>query len=602
MWHMPANAHARAAPNGQTGLFGLDTAAARSLPDAVAVKRSDPVYMAHAYLTKVPVTAALPFIEALTAPGDIVLDPFAGSGMTGVAALAAGRQARLFDVSVLGCHIGRNYVNLVDADVLRFHGSAAMRRARKVVGDLYQVRCAHCEALAETAKTVWSAVVRCDACDAEVNYYEALRDASWHKAQMHCGGCGASISSRSARVGEVPVIDSIVCACSPRQLEQPCSEPLVPPCAETLTWPHVPIEPTRQMYQASALGRHGLTSTSAFFSQRNLCALAALRDAIEATETPEIRNKLRFAFTAILTRASKRYQWSRQRPLDAANANYYIAPVFYEWNVFDLFSRKVEAAARSDGWVRARRIERGLDEDCTAGQVNYEIASATTLPLDDESVDYVFTDPPFGSNIFYSDMNLFQEAWLPSGSLTEAGLEAVVDRIDTGSYRSPDRYERILTEALSECRRVLKPGGYITLLFGNSSGAVWRLLQRAIAEAGLVVVPDLIATLDKGQRSVKGLASGFEHVSTVDLMLTMTAGCPPTHTTVPTPEEVGAAVLKIASSDAGLSPSQCYVEAVREGFRRDWDLSAIDLSAVTRLLRDADYEVDRSTGLLRRAS
>jgi len=115
-------------------------------------------------------------------------------------------------------------------------------------------------------------------------------------------------------------------------------------------------------------------------------------------------------------------------------------------------------------------------------------------------------------------------------------------------------------------------------------------------------VPDLIATLDKGQRSVKGLASGFEHVSTVDLMLTMTTGCPPMHTTVPTPEEVGAAVLKIASSDAGLSPRQCYVEAVREGFRRDWDLSAIDLSAVTRLLRDADYEVDRSTGLLRRAS
>lgn len=558
--------------------------------------------MAHAYLTKVPVTAVLPFIEALTAPGDIVLDPFAGSGMTGVAALAAGRQARLFDVSVLGCHIGRSYVNLVDADSLRHHGAAAMKRAREIVGDVYQVRCARCEALAETAKTVWSAVVRCDTCEAEVNYYEALRDVDWHKAQMHCGDCGESISSRSARAGEVPVIDSVACTCSPRQLEQPWSEPLVSPSAERLKWPDIPIEPTRQMYQASALGRHGLTSTAAFFSRRNLCALAALRDAIEATDVPEIRDKLRFAFTAILTRASKRYQWSRQRPLNAANANYYIAPVFYEWNVFDLFSRKVEAAARADGWVRARRIERGLDEECTAGRVKYEIASATSLPLDDESVDYVFTDPPFGSNIFYSDMNLFQEAWLPNSHLTEAGLEAVVDRTDTGSYRSPDRYERILTEALSECRRVLKPRGYITLLFGNSSGTVWRLLQRAVAEAGLIVVPELIATLDKGQRSVKGLASGFEHVSTVDLMLTMTAGCPPTHTTVPTPVEVEATVLTIASSDAGLSPSQCYVETVREGFRRDWDLSVIDLSAVTRLLRDADYDVDRSTGLLRPAS
>ena len=599
---MPADGHARAASNGRAEHFGLDNAAACSLPAAVAVKRSDPVYMAHAYLTKVPVTAALPFIEAMTAPGDIVLDPFAGSGMTGVAALAAGRQARLYDVSVLGRHIGRNYVNLVDADRLRRSGAVAIRQAREVLGDLYHVQCARCEALAETAKTVWSAVVRCGTCETEINYYEALRDADWHKPQMQCGSCGVSISSRSARVGEVPVVDSIACTCSPRQCEQSWSEPLVTPCANELSWPDIPIEPTRQMYQASALGRHGLTSTAAFFSHRNLCALAALRDAVEATGSPEIRDKLRFAFTAILTRASKRYQWSRQRPLNAANANYYIAPVFYEWNVFDLFSRKVEAVARSDEWIRAQRRERGLTGDCMAEQVTYEIASATSLPLDDESVDYVFTDPPFGSNIFYSDMNLFQEAWLPSGCFTDAGLEAVVDRTDTGSYRSADRYERILTEALRECRRVLKPRGYITLLFGNSSGAVWRLLQRAISEAGLVVVPDLIATLDKGQRSVKGLASGFEHVSTVDLMLTMTAGCSPRQTVMPAAAEVDTAVRAIASSDADLSPSQCYVETVREGFRRDWDLSAIDLSAVTRMLRDADYEVDRSTGLLRQAS
>ncbi len=596
---MPAHAHARAASNGQAELFRLDSGAAHSLPTAVAVKRSDPVYMAHAYLTKVPVTAVIPFIEAMTAPGDVVLDPFAGSGMTGVAALAAGRQARLFDVSVLGHHIGRNYVNLVDADTLRCQGAAAIKRARATVGDLYRVPCADCGVPAETAKSIWSAVMRCDACGNEVNYYEALRDADWHKPQMQCSRCAASISSRSSRVGEEPVLNSIACSCSPKQREQPWTEPPVTPCADGLTWPDVPIEPSRQMYQASALGRHGLTSTAAFYSRRNLCALAALRDAIEATGDEAIRGKLRFAFTAILTRASKRYQWSRQRPLNAANANYYVAPVFYEWNVFDLFSRKVEAVARSDAWIRERRLERRLSEDGLAEQVTYEIASATSLPLDDGSVDYVFTDPPFGSNIFYSDMNLFQEAWLPSGKFTETGLEAVVDRTDTGSYRSADRYEHILTEALRECRRVLKPHGHITLLFGNSSGAVWRLLQRAIADAGLVVVPELIATLDKGQRSVKGLASGFEHVATVDLMLTMTAGCPSAQTAPPAPADVATAVRDIASSSADVSPSQCYVELVREGFRQGWDLSAIDLSAVTRLLRDANYEVDRSTGLLR---
>ena len=78
--------------------------------------------MAHAYLTKVPVPAILPFIEAFTRPGDLVVDPFAGSGMTGVVALALGRRPGSFDVSVLGRHIGRNYVNLVPPETFRKRG------------------------------------------------------------------------------------------------------------------------------------------------------------------------------------------------------------------------------------------------------------------------------------------------------------------------------------------------------------------------------------------------------------------------------------------------------------------------------------------------
>ena len=595
---MPRRAHARAASNGQVGLFGPAREVAHLLPASVVVKRSDPVYMAHAYLTKVPVTAVIPFIEALTAPGDVVLDPFAGSGMTGVAALASGRRARLFDVSVLGRHIGSNYVNLVDSGPLRRDGQAAVERARQVVGDLYRVTCASCGELAETTKTICSFVVECGRCSAQVNYYEALQEADWSKAAMSCCRCGTPIGSRSPRLREEPVVDSIVCTCSSTQMEQPWSEPLAAP-ANGSPWPDVAIESTRQMYQASALGRHRLTSTASFFGRRNLSALAALRDAVEATGDATTRGKLRFAFTAILTRASKRYQWSHQRPLNAANANYYIAPVFYEWNVFDLFTRKVEAVVRSDEWIRAQRCERGLAAASRGDDVRYDVGSATSLPLEDQSVDYVFTDPPFGSNIFYSDMNLFHEAWLPGQRLTNPGLEAVVDRTDTGSYRSPDRYESILTEALKECRRVLKPNGYITLLFGNSSGSVWRMLQRAIAQAGLVVVPELIATLDKGQRSVKGLASGFEHVSTVDLMLTLISGCSSAEVEVPTSAEVEGVVRGIVSATERLSPSQCYVEAVREGFRRNWDLSLINLSAVTKLLRDADYEVDKRTGMLR---
>jgi hypothetical protein len=108
-----------------------------------------------------------------------------------------------------------------------------------------------------------------------------------------------------------------------------------------------------------------------------------------------------------------------------------------------------------------------------------------------------------------------REAWLDE--TTEASAEAVIDTVETGMGRSPERYEQMLGQAFSECRRVLKSGGVMTIVLGNSSGAAWDLLQRSTASAGPAVNPDLITILNKGQRSVKGLASGFENIATLDL-------------------------------------------------------------------------------------
>lgn len=563
-----------------------------ALPSMVSVKRSDPVYMAHAYLTKVPVAGIVPFIEAFTNEGEIVLDPFAGSGMTGVAALMTGRRARLFDVSVLGRHIGTNYVNQVPEEHLRKRADEVIEGAGEHVGQVYAVQCELCGDTAQVAKTVWSAVMECPDCGEAVIYYRSLEASDWQKSQMACSRCGAHVTSRCHRLGERPVLDSIRCTCSRTQMEQPHRTPLQEPDSAGLKWPDVAIEEFRQMYVASALGRHGLTSVASFYSHRNLCALAAIHAAIDEVGEESLREKLRFAFTAILTRASKRYQWSRQRPLNAANANYYVAPVFYEWNVFDLFNRKVEAAIRSDLWIgdeRRTRFNWSCDDD---PDVTYHLASADGLPLEDHSVDYVFTDPPFGANIFYSDMNLFQEAWL--SEFTDPGEEAVIDRVDTGELRSADRYERMMTDALRECLRVVKPGGFITLLFGNSSGKVWQLLQRSIATAGLEVVPELIAVLDKGQRSVKGLASGFENTATLDLMLTLRVA----ETTSPGPVEppasaVAEIVRRYLAEQAESSPSLLYLELLRHGFCSGWDLSRLDLGHVTEIIEMNHSTVDR---------
>ena len=569
------------------------------VPEELNVGRSDPVYMAHSYLTKVPVTAILPFLKAYSVPGDVILDPFAGSGMTGVAAAMTGRSAHLFDVSVLGQHVGNGYTTHVDPERLQTAALEVINKVRARVGDIYGVKIADGSATGQLAKTVWSMLFACSSCLLPVNYYRALEAADWSKPEMRCPNCTTPISSKNTRVGEEPVVDFVTFAHLKTQVEQPHQNPVQStPDLETVAYPHVQIPEDREMFQASALAKNGMTTIGAFYSPRNLYVLTSLWEEIRALNDPALTAKLLFAFTACLARASKRYQWSRARPLNAANANYYVAPVFYEWNVFELFERKVNAATRSDAYIQEERRRHVSIHGSDTTRVSYEVGSADDIRLPDGSVDYIFTDPPFGSNLFYADMAIFQEAWLPS--FTDVTKEAVIDRSRRGT-RTATRYEHLLTRSFQECRRVLKPEGRISVVFGNSSGKIWAMVQRAIADANLQVIPEDLVVLNKGQRSVKGLASGFEHVATLDLIITMTPQLDGANSLPPTPPDeayLEQLVTKLISDSVGRTPSHLYLELLRACFKNNWSVERLDLKIVVQRLLDGGYELDSKSGVI----
>jgi 16S rRNA G966 N2-methylase RsmD len=570
-----------------------------AFPETITAPRTDAIYNCHAYLTKVPVAAIQPFIETFSKPGDVVVDFFAGSGMTGLTALKLGRKAHLSDISVLGRHIAHGYLTEVAVEELRQVAAAVIEQAKKALGNLYMTRRATDAATIEMTRTVWSA---------EMIYFDHLSPKG--APRETCPSCKASFARRSwPRADDIPV-QVVVRGEHGKLIEQKVSEYDLDAIRKAFedsrqkNVPSLPIEKHREMYSRSGLGKTGLTETSRFFSPRNAIALAELWKVIHEVEDGRLCQKLRFAFTAILPRASKRYQWSARRPLNAQNQTYYIAPVYYEWNIFDLFERKIEAAIRADEMLFGDMplFQRQADKDVT-----YRLAAADNLAhLPDESVDYIFTDPPFGSNIFYSDMSLFHEAWL--GEVTDYASEAVVHTTGKRKNGAAQRYEALLRGAFAEAFRILKPGRYMSVVFGNSSGSIWGLVQRAMREAGFKAAPVHVAILDKGQRSVKGLNSGSEGVVTVDLILTVQK---------PSDIETADDAYELSNGDKdrliqdairemtienARNPSHVYARVLKKAIQKHLMLDHLHLGDVLIALRNSGYAVDQKTGLLRQES
>lgn len=579
-----------------------------ALPEAITARRTDAIYNCHAYLTKVPVAAIQPFIETFAAPGETVVDFFAGSGMTGLAAVTLGRKAVLSDISVLGQHIASGYLAAVSPSAFLKEAAGVIKKARAALGDLYAVHREGDNAKRDMTRTVWSFTYRCPACERAIVYYDHISPSG--APPKTCPFCGDPFARRSwPREDDVPV-EVVVEGVDGRLAAQPVSDfdrKMIAAAAADPRQKQVPslvIDEHREMYSRSGLGKVGMTNTASFFSQRNAIALLELWRAINAVGDEDIRRKLSFAFTAILPRASRRYQWSAQRPLNAQNQTYYIAPIYYEWNVFELFQRKVDAALRADEEVFGGQGE-PLFRSANTKLASYTLASADHLShLKSESVDYVFTDPPFGSNIFYSDMSLFHEAWL--GRTTDNAREAVVHTTGQRKNGAAERYEALLRGAFSEAYRILKPNRYMSVVFGNSSGRIWGLVQRALRDAGFKATPAHVAILDKGQRSVKGLNSGSEGVVTLDLIVTVQKPAGSEMADDARALSNGDAAMLIREAVADLSPdkarnpSYVYAHILTKAIQKHLTLDDLHFGDVLIALRKAGYSIDRKSGLLQR--
>jgi len=163
-----------------------------------------------------------------------------------------------------------------------------------------------------------------------------------------------------------------------------------------------------------------------------------------------------------------------------------VSKIPVEINVFVNFENKIKQITRAQFQSRQDVI------------VSTQSASDQSS-LGSNSVDYIFTDPPFGDNLLYAELNFISEAWLRA--FTQTSSETIVSPAQSKDLNS---YRKMILSAFKECRRVLKPGRWITVEFHNSKAAVWNAIQDSLSRAGFVVAQVVI--LDKKKGTTKQLS------------------------------------------------------------------------------------------------
>jgi 16S rRNA G966 N2-methylase RsmD len=471
-------------------------------------------YLAHSYPTKVPPEAIEPFLLHHTRQGDLVLDPFCGSGMTGLAARRTGRRVVLNDLSIGAVHLAANAARHADADAFLSAGQRVLERVAHTYMGWYGTTGRDGNP-ARIEWTLWSPGYTCAHCgDLSVLWDDAVdRETGRVASEWPCPTCGAGIVKRTAPVSESFPAWMSVTDSRGRYERPPTGEDLermIATSEEPLEdWvPDVPLGPDREMYVRCALHLQRIENVTDFWTARNLRAVARLWAAVNEEPDIRLRQALAFAFTNTAWHATKMRRYNArggQRPL---TGTLYVPQLSIEVNPARVFANKL------------RQIQRFYaQEDRPAAGVRLLNGPAQALDLADSSIDYCFTDPPFGSNIFYADCAVVWESWL--GAVTDQRMEAVVNkslRPRNGGKTIRD-YAGLMDAAFAEINRVLKPDGWTTVVFNSSDPEVWSALRMAVERTGFDLAT--ASHIDKTQQSFKGYKgrSGKEDVPAFDVVL-----------------------------------------------------------------------------------
>lgn len=475
----------------------------------VSEGKNDPVYNAHPYHTKVPYKAIVKYIKHYTQEGDIVLDGFCGTGMTGVAAQTLNRKVILADLSPIASLISSNYNNPPDTDSFEKVAHKILHEATNECLWMYQT--IHTEgAVSGNYKStgeygiinfvIWSDIFNCPYCKEEYVFYDHAFDSDTRKVlkEYHCPKCKALINKKESTHSTEVIFDRILgeeitsikqtpvlinyTYNKKRFNKSPDSNDFS--LIEKISKLDTPYwHPTERMPFGSETRRNdkvGITHVHHFYTQQNIHTLGVLWGKIAQVSEPQLKLSLSLIHTAINNYASK---MRRFRPDGKGGGplpgTLYVSSLMTPPNVLLSFSRNIKFMSKALVCLE-------LSNNNAIVGVN----SATNIPVQNDSIDYIFTDPPFGDNLMYSELNYLWEAWFKV--TTNCISEAIISK---NQNKDLSEYQTLMTRSFKEYYRILKPNRWITVVFHNSKSSIWNVIQDSLMKAGFIV--SQVSIMDK---------------------------------------------------------------------------------------------------------
>lgn len=519
----------------------------------VSEGKTHPIYTAHSYHTKVPHRAIMRYLLHYTKPGDIVFDGFCGTGMTGVAAQLCGnraeveslgyqvdskgrvtetvaedvgkfktqtisefgaRRAILNDLAPAATFIASNYATPFNVFEFKKAAKQILSEMETEYGWMYETAHVDGKAKGRINYTVWSDVFVCE-CGQEIVFTEEALDQETGSVrdEFACPSCGAECTKRGLTLlyetvadtaqgrpvqvpKRVPVLINYTAIGTKHekkpdkkdlQVLQRIAEMPLPSLLPTLEMPDMQMRRVGRMQPAN------ITHIHHFFLPRARHVLSGLWEKATAEHDARQRSFLLYFVEQAIWGMSL---LARYVPTHYSQVNQYLSGVFY------VASQVVDPSPWYilDGKL-SRLCKAFVDFAPVESHTFVTTQDLSKVELNDNSIDYIFTDPPFGENIYYSDLNILIESWHRVRTASEN--EVIVDRVKEKTLLD---YQRMMSDCFSNYYRILKPGRWMTVEFHNSKNSVWNAIQEALQHAGFVVAD--VRTLDKKQGSFQQVVSG----------------------------------------------------------------------------------------------